>query len=279
MDLQRLTIGQMAKLNRISQQTLRLYDREGLLTPMITDPNTGYRYYHIIQSARLDMIQYMKDYGMTLKQIRQQLEEGNTESIKQFLQEQNGAIDRQIEDLNRRKRSISRTLETYRQYDALPKDGQMFMEYISERYIYRYTSEKDFFDQDYTGYEYMLRELKMHLANNDLAMSYFCNVGTIMRRQDLLDGKFSAHEVFLFVDPEDESFQPEKIPAAMYYCICSDDFYAERDNARRLLDRIQESGFEVCGDYMCEVLVEFPVFEDDQRNMFYKIEIPIVSKK
>ena len=43
MDLQRLTIGQMAKLNRISQQTLRLYDREGLLTPMITDPNTGYR--------------------------------------------------------------------------------------------------------------------------------------------------------------------------------------------------------------------------------------------
>lgn len=279
MDLQRLTIGQMAKLNRISQQTLRLYDREGLLTPMITDPNTGYRYYHIIQSARLDMIQYMKDYGMTLKQIRQQLEEGNTESIKQFLQEQNGAIDRQIEDLNRRKRSISRTLENYRQYDALPKDGQMFMEYISERYIYRYTSEKDFFDQDYTGYEYMLRELKMHLANNDLAMSYFCNVGTIMRQQDLLDSTFSAHDVFLFVDPEDESFQPEKIPAAMYYCICSDDFYAERDNARRLLDRIQESGFEVCGDYMCEVLVEFPVFEDDQRNMFYKIEIPIVSKK
>ena len=279
MDLQRLTIGQMAKLNRISQQTLRLYDREGLLTPMNTDPNTGYRYYHIIQSARLDMIQYMKDYGMTLKQIRQQLEEGNTESIKQFLQEQNGAIDRQIEDLNRRKRSISSTLENYRQYDALPKVGQMFMEYISERYIYRYTSEKDFFDQDYTGYEYMLRELKMHLANNDLAMSYFCNVGTIMRRQDLLDGKFSAHEVFLFVDPEDESFQPEKITAAMYYSILSDDFYAERDNARRLLDRIQESGFEVCGDYMCEVLVEFPVFEDDQRNMFYKIEIPIVSKK
>ena len=43
MDLQRLTIGQMAKLNRISQQTLRLYDREGLLRPMIIDPHTGYR--------------------------------------------------------------------------------------------------------------------------------------------------------------------------------------------------------------------------------------------
>ena len=33
------------------------------------DPVTGYRYYHIIQSAKLDLIQNMKVYGMTLRQI------------------------------------------------------------------------------------------------------------------------------------------------------------------------------------------------------------------
>lgn len=279
MDLYRLTIGQMAKLNRISQQTLRLYDREGLLTPMITDPNTGYRYYHIIQSARLDMIQYMKAYGMTLKQIRQQLDTGDVDTIKQFLQQQESAIDRQIEDLRRSKRSITRTLQNYRQYDALPKDGQMFMQYIPERHIYRFTSEKDFFDQDYAGYEYMLRELKMHLANNDLAMSYFCNVGTIMKQENLLKDNFSSNEVFLFVDPEDESMESQYIPASMYYCVCSDDFYAEKKNARKLMKVIRENGLQVCGDYLCEVLVEFPVFERGQRNMFYKIEIPVIPKK
>ena len=279
MNLQRLTIGQMAKLNQISQQTLRLYDREGLLTPMITDPHTGYRYYHIIQSARLDMIQYMKASGMTLKQIRPLLNEGNSQTIKQFLHQQQHAIERQIEDLIRSKRSIVRTLENYRQYEALPKDGQMFIEYIPQRFIYRYTSEKDFFDQDYTGYEYMLRELKMHLACNDLAMSYFCNVGTIMPQENLLNDHFSAHDVFLIVDPEDDMIQSETIPAAMYYCTCSDDFYAEKANARRLMEQIRNSGFQVCGDYLCEVLVEFPVFENDKRNMFYKIEIPIVPNK
>lgn len=279
MDLQRLTIGQMAKLNRISQQTLRLYDREGLLRPMIIDPHTDYRYYHIIQSARLDMIQYMKAYGMTLKQIRQQLDEGDSESIQRFLVQQQDAIDGQIEELIRSKRSIARTLENYRQYEALPKDGQMFMEYIPQRYIYRYTSEKDFFDQDYAGYEYMLRELKMHLANNDLAMSYFCNVGTIMKQENLMKENFSSHEVFLFVDPEDATVSAETIPAAMYYCVCSDDFYAEKANARKLLALIRDNGFQVCGDYLCEVLVEFPVFEDNQRNMFYKIEIPVVPMK
>lgn len=279
MDLQRLSIGQMAKLNRISQQTLRLYDREGLLTPMITDPHTGYRYYDIIQSARLDMIQYMKAYGMTLKQIHEQLDQGNSRTIQNFLQQQKIAIDQQIEDLLRSKRSINRTLENYRQYEALPKDGQMFMEFIPERRIYRYTSEKDFFDQDYAGYEYMLRELKMHLARNDLSMSYFCNVGTIMRQEHLMNGHFSSNEVFLFVDPEDETVNSEIIPAAMYYCVCSDDFYAEKNNARKLMQLIKANGFQVSGDYLCEVLVEFPVFEDNQRNMFYKIEIPIIPKK
>lgn len=278
MDLQKLSIGQMAKLNRVSQQTLRLYDREGLLTPMITDPHTGYRYYHIAQSAKLDMIQHMKAYGMTLKQIKQQLENGNSQALQSLLIQQQESIDGQIRDLLRHKRSIARALKNHRQYEALPKDGQMFLEYMPQRKIYRYTSDKNFFDQDFAGYEYMLRELKEHLAINDLDMSYFCNVGTTMSRANLLSGNFFANEVFLFVDDEDDSVNASVLPAAMYYCVCSDDFYAEKDNARKLMARIEESGFTVCGDYFCEVLVEFPVF-DNQQNIFYKIEIPVSSKK
>ena len=60
MDLQKLTVGQMAELNQVSEQTLRLYDREGLLKPRLTDERTGYRYYHILQSARLDLIPNLK---------------------------------------------------------------------------------------------------------------------------------------------------------------------------------------------------------------------------
>ena len=37
MDLRRLTIGEMAALNHISEQTLRLYDREELLVPLHRD--------------------------------------------------------------------------------------------------------------------------------------------------------------------------------------------------------------------------------------------------
>ena len=88
MDLQKLTIGQMAELNHISEQTLRLYDRVGLLKPRYIDRATGYRYYHITQSARLDMIQNMKVYGMTLRRIREFLEENDADALQKLLLEQ-----------------------------------------------------------------------------------------------------------------------------------------------------------------------------------------------
>ena len=44
MDLQHLSIGQMAKLNHVSEQTLRLYDKMDLLKPIKLNEETGYRY-------------------------------------------------------------------------------------------------------------------------------------------------------------------------------------------------------------------------------------------
>lgn len=52
MDIRKLTIGQMAKLNHISAQTLGLYDRKRPIRPAYEDKTTGYRYCHIGQSAR-----------------------------------------------------------------------------------------------------------------------------------------------------------------------------------------------------------------------------------
>ena len=41
----------------------------GLLKPCYVDEQTHYRYHDIKQNARLDMIQYMKELGMELKEI------------------------------------------------------------------------------------------------------------------------------------------------------------------------------------------------------------------
>lgn len=275
MDLQKLSIGQMAELNHVSEQTLRLYDKEGLLVPRCVDPVTGYRYYHIIQSAQLDLIQNMKIYGMTLRQIRSFLDSNDPAALRALLTEQAASIEERIRQLRRSQSAITRTLDNYRRYEAMPRNGEIFLEYIPERRIFRYSCDVNYFDQDESGYEYMLRQMKTNLVANNMPLSYFTNIGTIIRREHLVPDALFSNEVFLFVDEDDSSQAMETLPAASYLCLCSDEFSMEAANVRRLLEYVQTRGCEIAGDYICEVVVDFPMLDFDRRRMFYKAQIPV----
>ena len=275
MDLQKLSIGQMAELNHVSEQTLRLYDKEGLLVPRCVDPVTGYRYYHIIQSAKLDLIQNMKIYGITLRQIRSFLDSNDPAALRALLTEQAASIEERIRQLRRSQSAITRTLDNYRRYEAMPRNGEIFLEYIPERRIFRYSCDVNYFDQDESGYEYMLRQMKTNLVANNMPLSYFTNIGTIIRREHLVPDALFSNEVFLFVDEDDSSQAMETLPAASYLCLCSDEFSMEAANVRRLLDYVQTRGCEIAGDYICEVVVDFPMLDFDRRRMFYKAQIPV----
>ena len=275
MDLQKLSIGQMAELNHVSEQTLRLYDKEGLLVPRCVDPVTGYRYYHIIQSAKLDLIQNMKVYGMTLRQIRSFLDSNDPAALRALLTEQADSIEERIRQLRRSQSAITRTLDNYRRYEAMPRNGEIFLEYIPERRIFRYSCDVNYFDQDESGYEYMLRQMKTNLVANNMPLSYFTNIGTIIRREHLVPDALFSNEVFLFVDEDDSSQAMETLPAASYLCLCSDEFSMEAANVRRLLDYVQTRGCEIAGDYICEVVVDFPMLDFDRRRMFYQAQIPV----
>lgn len=80
-----ISIGEMAKMNRTTVPTLRLYDSMNLLTPCYVDEKTCYRYYDIKQNARLDMIQYMKELGMELKEIKSILDRKDLDLIEDVL--------------------------------------------------------------------------------------------------------------------------------------------------------------------------------------------------
>lgn len=71
--MNKLSIGEMSELNNVSIQTLRYYDNLDLIKPLFTDPESGYRYYDIKQSALLDLLQHMKGLGMSLKEIKKML--------------------------------------------------------------------------------------------------------------------------------------------------------------------------------------------------------------
>lgn len=95
-----LSIGEMAKTNRVSIATLRFYDQMGLLKPSYRDEASNYRYYDICQTSRLDIIRYMRNLGMSLSEIQTLLgKRGASSSFEQKLIEKNNQIHQQMREL------------------------------------------------------------------------------------------------------------------------------------------------------------------------------------
>lgn len=93
------SIGEMAKQQNISRQTLILYDRMGLFRPAYVDPDNGYRYYSAAQLDTLDAICMMKRIGFSLEEIKAHMKDYHMDTSIAALEKQIAVMDRQIEQL------------------------------------------------------------------------------------------------------------------------------------------------------------------------------------
>ena len=64
------TISEFAKLRNININSLRYYEKIGVLHPVWTDPSTKYRYYSAEQLSMLDLILWCTDIGIPLKELK-----------------------------------------------------------------------------------------------------------------------------------------------------------------------------------------------------------------
>ena len=97
--MQKMGVGEFAKLMDVSIRTLQYYDHIDLLKPSSYSEG-GRRYYTAKESVLLIQINSLKQMGLSLEQIKNQLLDGNNvEEIKTLLHRQKISLHTQIEDL------------------------------------------------------------------------------------------------------------------------------------------------------------------------------------
>ncbi|WP_069743652.1 MerR family transcriptional regulator [Streptomyces sp. EN23] len=64
-----VTIGEFARLSRLSAKALRRYDELGLLRPALVDPVNGYRYYDPAQVEGARLVAWLRRIGLPLNRI------------------------------------------------------------------------------------------------------------------------------------------------------------------------------------------------------------------
>lgn len=103
----RLTIGALAAQSRLSRETIRYYERVGLIRPSARSEG-GYRLYAPGAVDRLRFIRTLRELGFTLNEIDRLLgivdrDAGRCADIGDFIRDKRAAVERQIERLTRLK--------------------------------------------------------------------------------------------------------------------------------------------------------------------------------
>lgn len=135
---QHLTISEFARLRGVNINSLRYYEKLGLLRPARVDPHTGYRYYRPEQLSQLDTILLCIMLGIPLKELsgyvdeqgnlqnRRLLEDGRRLAQKRMAEIQDGLekIERSLRSLDEtrlyegRQEPYTRRIEARRLYTA-----------------------------------------------------------------------------------------------------------------------------------------------------------------
>ena len=270
-----IPIGKMAEINHISIATLRLYDERNLLKPAYIDPETKYRYYTIEQNARLDLIAYMKDLGMSLKEIQNVLANENIDEIEDILSRKKEQIYQELRVLKTRLHFVDDSIMKIERYRNSPKTGICSLEYISRRYVYGIPCQNDFYKEGIREYEKDLLSLRNDLITKGLEQIYSYNVGTSIAAKDFEKWKFVAKDIFIFSDHKIEGITMSIIDASMFVTTYVSSFEEEIASVKKLLEHCQKNHYQISGDYLCEVLTEFNVFDMKKRNMFLRLQIPV----
>lgn len=109
------SISEAAKLAGLTSETLRHYDRIGLVKPSQKDPWTKYRYYTKPDIVRLSTVHALSRMDLSLKEIKEVLEYDDLSKIIAFLQQAEHRADEKIRELEYGKAKLRLARASYEQ--------------------------------------------------------------------------------------------------------------------------------------------------------------------
>ncbi len=209
-----LSIGELAKIRNVNVQSLRYYEKLGILIPEYINPDSGYRYYSPDQIMVLDTIILCIELGIPLKELKNYVDAEGRLEFERLLNDGRSLAKEKIRKIESNIDSIDRTLQyIHAQRDFLGRDGY-YSRHIFDRYIITIPSK---IKMDAKTYERNLSKLFNTARKSHLLASF--PHGLIINYQN---GKFMDSHMFLEVLPEESNDQnlPEvkTLPAGNYLC-------------------------------------------------------------
>lgn len=262
------SIGETAKIHRISKQSLIFYDKIDLLKPCYINPDNGYRYYSLDEFAILDIIIYLKTLDAPLEEIKQYILNRNVQNSIEFFNQQKKLIEDKIQVLKDIKLKLTNMLELY---DA-GEDYSNVEPFIKKRraqHSLQYEVEQP---QEELQTDLSLKRLIQYVEQHDYLLEY--SLGTTVSMDNLAKQDFSRNErTFVIVNKKLRHSKYRLIPAGNYATIYHHGAYGNLGRSyERLLEYINANGFTIKAEAYEYLL--FDIFlTRDKRDFLTEISI------
>ncbi|TKH01581.1 MerR family transcriptional regulator [Peribacillus simplex] len=282
----KLSIGEMAKLRSVTVDTLRHYDKIGLLKPYYIDPETGYRYYSISQYEVLGTIKELRGIGFTLGEIKQFLTNRNVKKSVQSLKESMANIQEEIKKLQDIHNILMTRLYNIEHFTNSYRNSDIVIKQFDEREYIQLARPVSWGDTEnlYLGFlelENRIGGIIPALASNKFGDFIKKDYFDIIRQSSDFTGNLSTYQSQLFILVQDgESEQPtQKIEKGLFLCSYYGGLTREKmlTQLKKLLQYCDTHGYVITGDAFRIMQVDVSL-TDQYDEAYYEIQIPIQDK-
>lgn len=271
-----ISISEMAKLHGMSRQTLIHYDKIGLFKPIYTN-NRGFRYYSKQQIPFMRKIGFLKNLGISLKDIADCVQDNKLDNTLALLQKHRTHIAEEIANLQIIEQRISQ------QINLLEEAREVTSQSVHTPFITK-RSERQIIYKEYIkpisreNLSLTLVNLWHELFKGQLLPSagfgsYFPK-DSIIKGQPL-EGAGSCIFVPLMNLPQ---LRTATLPAGLYACLYKYGMPYETKHIEYLYDWLTQEGYELAGGSIDTCLLDTTLYDGNQDVDFCLLEMLIRKK-
>ena len=253
------TVGETARICSIPADTLRYYDKIGLIHPSVMGEN-GYRYYKYEDFLFLNTIKYLKKLGMPLADMKKLFDRRCKEATRQNFFLQLDQINQQIEELQGIRLQLLRNIHYFDLTDNLDLEKQ-------EPEIREYFSKGK-------SYDMLLSDVLEELGQEN-----FWSMGPsicVKAKGDILSERFDRPRAAgNMLVGESQSNKAKKVPGGSYACLYHGGSLEHMEESyQRLLKYVEANNLEITGD-IYEIFLVDTIDTKIDEELVTHIQIPV----
>lgn len=269
-----ISISELARLRRITTETLRHYDRIGLLKPHTINENSKERFYTIYQYEKLGTIKELKQLGLSLKEIQDYFNNRNITTTRELLTKELTVLEEKINELTAIKKSVVSKINYLEEVEKTSFEEKVEVKNINfDRYYLM--SKKEIKNEVELSYEVI--NLENTIGKIEPYLPIFASNRYIgfFSGYDLNQGKnFPILGIQVF-DKNEADIQQKRITQGTFIALkYRGSFWEADESIKKLITYAQNNGIEIEAEILQIQLLDY-TFIDNISELIYEIQIKI----